>query len=72
MYVIFRFVCTFAHVCHFFLQTHSGTSQRPEPRKAHEREMRKLRGELQQETQRHKATMERYHQQIEEIQHVSK
>ena len=44
--------------------------QRPEPRKSHEREIRKLKGELQQETQKYKRVVEKYQQQLEEIQRV--
>uniref|UniRef100_A0A1X7V8G1 non-specific serine/threonine protein kinase n=1 Tax=Amphimedon queenslandica TaxID=400682 RepID=A0A1X7V8G1_AMPQE len=42
--------------------------KKPEPRRAHEREIRKLRGELQQETQKYKRVVEKYQQQLEEIQ----
>ena len=51
-------------------QNTRGLSQRQEPRKAHEREIRKLRGELQRETQRSRHVVEKYQQQLEEIKQV--
>ena len=50
--------------------SNSNTSQRPAPRQSHEREIRKLKGELQQETQKCKRVVEKYQQQLEEIQRV--
>lgn len=52
----------------FQRQPQKGGSQRPEPRRAHEREIRKLKGELQQESQKYKRVVEKYHQQLEEVQ----
>jgi HD superfamily phosphohydrolase len=45
----------------------SGNSK-PAPRKAHEREIRKLRGELQQEMQKYKSVVDKYQKNLEEIQ----
>lgn len=49
---------------------HLISSQRPEHRKTHVREIRKLKGELEQETQKYKRVVEKYQQQLEEIQGV--
>ena len=51
-------------------QNTRGQSQRQEPRKAQDREIRKLRGELQRETQRSRHVVEKYQQQLEEIKQV--